>query len=85
MSVALAHQLVATRNLIVSCYYPLNSSLISSTFDGWQQMATEDLEGSNSDATYFWPTLIRSAKETWEIVDNRDLYSEKENQSNAGA
>ena len=53
--------------------YLLNSSFISSTFDGWQQMATEDWVGSNRGATYVRPTLIRSARVTWETLASKDL------------
>ena len=53
--------------------YLLNSSFISSTLDGWQQMATEDWVGSNRGATYVRPTLIRSARVTWETLASKDL------------
>ena len=53
--------------------YLLNSSFISSTLDGWQQMATEDWVGSNRGVTYVRPTLIRSARVTWETSASKDL------------
>lgn len=55
----------------------LNSSFISSTLDGWQQMAQEDWAGSNNGAMYVFPTLIRSDKDTWEILVNKVLRHDK--------
>ena len=55
----------------------LNSSLISSTLDGWQQMAQEDRAGSNNGAIYLCPTLIRSSNDTWGILFNRFLQKKK--------
>ena len=55
----------------------LNSSLISSTLDGWQQMAQEDWAGSNNGATYLCPTRIRSSNDTWGILFNRFLQKKK--------
>ena len=57
-------------------YLP-NSSLISSTFDGWQQTAKEDRAGSNKGATYSRPTLTRSAKVTWDILSSKVLGEER--------
>ena len=55
----------------------LNSSLISSTLDGWQQMAQEDWAGSNNGAIYLCPTRIRSSNDTWGILFNRFLQKNK--------
>ena len=55
----------------------LNSSLISSTLDGWQQMAQEDWAGSNNGAIYLCPTRIRSSNDTWGILSNRFLQKKK--------
>ena len=55
----------------------LNSSLISSTLDGWQQMAQKDWAGSNNGAIYLCPTLIRSSNDTWGILFNRFLQKKK--------
>lgn len=61
----------------LNCDYLPNSSLISSTFDGWQQTAKEDRAGSNKGATYSRPTLTRSAKVTWDILSSKVLGEER--------